>query len=332
MVGSLPHFQRVNVEITNVCNLRCSFCAPSARPPQRLSVPAFRGLAEQLVGLTDEVVLHVLGEPLTHPDLANILAAAAAVGLPVHVVSNGVLLAAEPAELMLQPIVRQVSVSLQSAADGLPEAGFAEYLERVLAFCDRAASQRPDLYLNLRLWGAQGPYTGIDDVRLAERLSQHFGRDLRSLQVDVRRRKNVPLRGRQYLHFDSRFTWPRLDLPEGNAAGTCHGLSGHFGILADGTVVPCCLDAEGVLALGNAFTTPLLEILQSERAQRLRAGFAVGRRVEALCRRCSFVERFSRQRASAKPQGHSEGSRRHGEGRCQQLAQDPPQRDPEVAR
>jgi MoaA/NifB/PqqE/SkfB family radical SAM enzyme len=294
MVGHGARFRRVNIEITTVCNLRCPFCAVSLRPPRWMPVAAFRGLAGQLAGMTEEVVLHVLGEPLTHPDLAGVLASAAAAGLPVQVVTNGVLLDAERAALLLQPGVRQVSVSLQGGVAGLPEAEVGRYLDGVLAFCDGAAAARPELYVNLRLWNAAGPCAGIEDPRLAERLSRHFGRDLRALQVDVRRRKNVPLRGRQYLHFDTRFVWPRLDLPEGSAAGTCHGLSGHFGILVDGTVVPCCLDAEGVMGLGNAFATPLAEILQSDRAQRIRAGFAAGCRVEALCRRCSFVERFRR--------------------------------------
>jgi MoaA/NifB/PqqE/SkfB family radical SAM enzyme len=295
MVSRGARFKRVNVEITNLCNLRCSFCAVSSRPPQRMGVAAFAGLAGQLAALTDEVVLHVLGEPLTHPDLAGILAAAAAAGLPVHVVTNGALLDAERAGLLLQPIVRQVSVSLQSAAAGaLPEAARGPYLDGVLVFCARAASARPDLYVNLRLWDASGPRVGIEDALLSERLSLHFERDLSTLQVDVRRRKNVPLRGRQYLHFDTRFEWPRLDLPEGSASGTCHGLSGHFGILVDGTVVPCCLDVDGVIGLGNAYETPLLDILGGERAQRIREGFAAGRRLEALCQRCTFVERFRR--------------------------------------
>lgn len=290
-------FRRVNVEITNVCNLRCPFCAASSRPPTVMPTTAFRRLAVELAPLTEEVVLHVLGEPLTHPDLAGLLGAAAEAGLPVHVVTNGVLLDRRRSALLLQPGVRQVSLSLQSAAAALPAGELGPYLERVLAFCDRAASERPDLYVNLRLWNAAGPCTGIADAAMARCLSAHFGRDLSALQVDVRRRKNVPLRGRQYLHFDTRFEWPRLDLPEGSARGTCHGLEGHFGILADGTVVPCCLDADGVLRLGNAFETPLPEILSGDRARRLRAGFAAGRREEALCRRCTFVERFGRRLA-----------------------------------
>jgi hypothetical protein len=291
-----PHYRRVNLEITNVCNLRCPFCAVSSRPPQQMSVAAFAGLAGQLAGLTDEIVLHVLGEPLTHPHLDGILSTASAARLPVHVVTNGVLLDAGHGTLLAHAVVRQVSVSLQSAAECLPRARLGAYMDELLAWCDRALADRPEMYVNLRLWHATGPRTGIQDPWLGERLSRHFERDLAALTVDVRRRKNVPLRGRQYLHFDTRFVWPRLDLPEGDEAGTCYGLSGHFGILADGTVVPCCLDVEGVIALGNALTTPLAAILDGERARRIRAGFAAGRRSEALCRRCTFVERFGRSR------------------------------------
>ena len=304
--AALPHLRRVNLEITNVCNLCCPFCARSARPPTVMPVAAFRGLAAQLVPLTDEVVLHVLGEPLTHPDFAGILDAAAGVGLPLHVVTNGTLLDAARAAELVRPSVRQVSISLQSFSACFPGEDMGAYLDGVLGFCDRAGRERPDLYLNLRLWSARQARTGIEDPRLAQRLSAHFGRDLSALQVDVRRRKNVPLRGRQYLHFDTRFEWPRPEQAEGPLAGTCHALEGHFGILADGTVVPCCLDVDGVLSLGNAFVTPVLDLLRGDRAQRLRAGFAAGRREEALCRRCTFVERFSRQpRRGAADSGRS---------------------------
>lgn len=302
-VAALPRLRRVNVEITNVCNLRCPFCFRSNRPTTIMSVATFRGLAAQLVALADEVVLHVLGEPLTHPDLPGILAAAAGVGLPVNVVTNGVLLRPSTAAELLRPVVRQVSISLQCLTEAFPDRDHSAYLDRVLAFCDLALAQRPDLYLNLRLWQAQGVHARIEDARLAERLSSHFGRDLGRLSVDVRQRKNVPLRGRQYLHFDTRFEWPRMDAPEGSAAGTCHALKDHIGILADGTVVPCCLDADGVLRLGNALETPVSELLRGERACRMRDGFAAGRREEALCRRCAFVERFRRRLPASRQRG-----------------------------
>lgn len=295
--GSPRRLRRVHVEITNRCNLACAFCAAASRPARVMAVESFEALMPGLASLADEITLHVLGEPLTHPRLGDILSAAAAAHMPVHVVTNGVLIDASRRDLLLGGGVRQVSISLQSGLTQ-PAAALDAYLDRVMAFCDAADATRPDLYVNLRLWQAEGPCAGIDPPGLAARLSRHFGRDLRDLRVDVRRRKNVPLRGRQYLHLDSRFVWPSLAVPEIAATGTCHGLSTHCGILADGTVVPCCLDADGVIRLGNALTTPLEAILDGARARRLRDGFAAGRLVEPLCRRCGFIRRFSRRTVS----------------------------------
>ncbi|HMU74169.1 MAG TPA: SPASM domain-containing protein, partial [Elusimicrobiota bacterium] len=109
---------------------------------------------------------------------------------------------------------------------------------------------------------------------------------------DLRWRKSVPLKGRVSLHFDSRFEWPRPDRPARSDRGFCHGLSTHFGVLTDGTVVPCCLDKDGVIDLGNLRTQNLHEVLQSARAEALRDGFQKAVLVEDLCRKCPFIARF----------------------------------------
>ena len=74
----------------------------------------------------------------------------------------------------------------------------------------------------------------------------------------------------------------------------CHGLRRQLAVLCDGTVVPCCLDGEGELALGNLFRQELEDILRGERAAAIQAGFDARRPVEALCRRCGYAERFTR--------------------------------------
>jgi radical SAM protein with 4Fe4S-binding SPASM domain len=73
----------------------------------------------------------------------------------------------------------------------------------------------------------------------------------------------------------------------------CRGLRDHLAILVDGTVVPCCLDADGQVALGNIFRQPLVAILASPRALRLREGFGHQWLVEPLCRRCAYRQRFA---------------------------------------
>jgi radical SAM protein with 4Fe4S-binding SPASM domain len=100
------------------------------------------------------------------------------------------------------------------------------------------------------------------------------------------------VRGRLYLHFDTEFTWPSLELPALGTEGTCYGLRTHFGVLVDGTVVPCCLDKEGAIPLGNLREKPISDILGGARASAMRKGFRERRLVEELCRRCQYIERF----------------------------------------
>ena len=291
----------------------------------------FYGLAAKLAGMTEEVVLHLLGEPLSHPELAGILSAAADAHLPVNIVTNGLLLTGERIELLLRPIVRQVSVSLQSFANNFPEQDPLTYVRRIKHFVDRAIAERPDLYINLRFWDlveSQKNNTNHnqDDLnlplnpvlkhaedssnslsKLRDAIATEFEFDWAGVLVDLRRRKSHRLKGRLYLHFDSRFVWPDLKNQVLQTKGFCHGLTGHFGIHADGTVVPCCLDHNADIPLGNAFETPIEDILNAPRATKIREGFARGELVEDLCKRCGYINRFKSKPAVLKPSPQPEG-------------------------
>jgi MoaA/NifB/PqqE/SkfB family radical SAM enzyme len=296
----MKKFDRVNIEIVNTCNLKCSFCPAPAKPAKHMSPGDFARLAASLAPITREVVLHLLGEPLSHPQLDQILDAAAAARLPVNVVTNGMLLSGDRVDMLLRPIVRQVSVSLQSFGNNYPDRDPSPYVAKIKRFTDRAVTERPDLYVNLRFWDLEGAAAlGTNhNQELRRVVSEHFGVDWNDVRIDVRRRKSHRVSGRIYLHFDSRFTWPDLTAPKRQTTGRCHGLTGHFGIHADGTVVPCCLDHNGDIPLGNAFSEPLTTILTSSRAEAMRQGFAQGQLVEDLCKTCGYIERFNRGASS----------------------------------
>ncbi|MNL50894.1 hypothetical protein D3C87_1739510 [compost metagenome] len=127
---------------------------------------------------------------------------------------------------------------------------------------------------------------------MLERVKEHFAFTF-DANIDVRRNKSVRIKNRLHLHFDTEFTWPALDLPILGEKGTCYGLSSHFGILADGTVVPCCLDKEGKIPLGNVKDQKILEILDGERSQKILKGFKNNKLVENLCQRCQYITRFN---------------------------------------
>lgn len=305
-------FKRINVEISNVCNLKCSFCPEVDRARQVMSPEDFERVIADVAPLTEEVVLHLLGEPLNHPQLDLVIAACERHQVPVNVVTNGVLLNAAKRELLLQKIVRQVSFSLQSFEDNFKGQDPRPYLKKIQTFVDRALVERPDLYVNLRFWDLGGTSALATERNGTMRalLAETFGFDWCDVKVDLRRRKNWKLRGRLYLHFDSRFSWPSLDAPLHAKEGYCHGLTGHVGIHADGTVVPCCLDQKADMALGNVFDASLAEILDGPRARNIREGFAAGELREALCQRCTFITRFGSPRRASSDRRPKDGSSR----------------------
>jgi radical SAM protein with 4Fe4S-binding SPASM domain len=104
----------------------------------------------------------------------------------------------------------------------------------------------------------------------------------------------VKITDRVYLNQDQEFQWPDLKEVEDDGVGFCYGLRNQIAILVDGTVVPCCLDGEGVVNLGNINTTQFSKIIESERAGNIIEGFSRREAVEELCRKCGYRKRFGK--------------------------------------
>ena len=254
----------------------------------------FRTAIQQVAPLTEQVCFHLMGDPLVHPHLHEMVEICHEYGARIFFVTNGVLLKEKQSELLLHPAFRQVNFSLHSFNDNFPGRDPSSYLEKIFSFCEKAFVLRPDLYINFRLWNLKDPRGALTQNH--DFLQRIFDRFQISLEpkVDVRFKKNLHLKQRLYLHFDTEFVWPAMDLPTLGSLGTCYGLSSHFGILVDGTVVPCCLDKEGAIPLGQIQQQPVLEILNSARAQAVLEGFRQKKLVENLCQRCQYITRFKK--------------------------------------
>ena len=290
-------FSKVNIEISNICNLQCSFCPEVVRTKGLMDPVFFEKIMVQVGPMTDQVCLHLMGDPLVHPALDAFIAACEKQGTPVFLVTNGVLMRERQAELLLHPIIRQVNFSLHSFPDNFPDRDPAPYLDKIFAFTERAFRERPDLYINFRLWNLDAPDgnpngAGARNRRMLELVNARFGASVSPAEIDVRNQKSFRVKDRLYLHFDTEFVWPALDLPVIGDTGRCYGLSSHFGILVDGTVVPCCLDKEGSIPLGSAHEERIIDILDSPRSLKILRGFRERKLTEGLCRRCDYIERF----------------------------------------
>lgn len=274
--------QKAYLEITNVCNLNCSFCPGTRRAPRFLRVEEFRLLAGKLRRQTDYLYFHLLGEPLLHPELGALLRIAGELGFACMITTNGTLLPERGELLLAAERLRKVSISLQSF-EANPGGELEGYLSGCLAFARKAAEK--GVFCELRLWNRGGLETLNPAIR--ERLEACFPLTWEES------RNGWKLAERIWLDPGERFDWPDLDAPDRGERCFCYGLRNQIGVLCDGTVVPCCLDHEGDIPLGNLFTQELDEILASPRARAIYEGFSQRRAVEELCRRCGYRTRFT---------------------------------------
>lgn len=252
----------------------------------------FSAILSRLSGATNYLVPHVLGEALLHPELAVLLQSCHEHGLRVNLATNGVLLPRQGSILLASPALRQVNISLHSFEEE-SAAGLADYLEGILAFI-QAARATNSVLISLRLWNATAIESGP-----AGRFNREILRRLETFFQLPDAIKDLPAAGHGltlapgvFLSQDRQFNWPHAPAPDLGERGFCRALRDHLAILVDGTVVPCCLDAEGDMPLGNIHRQPLAEILAQPRALAIYRGFSEQRVVDPLCRRCGYRLRF----------------------------------------
>jgi len=273
-------YARVYLEITNICNRSCSFCPGTVRPLRRMTMEEFQIAAEKIREVTEYLYFHVMGEPLTHPLLPDFIRTARELGFKPAVTTNGTLLKARGREL-IDAGVYKVNISVHSFEDGNEES-YVNYIQSCLDFAAKAADA--GVLVVLRLWN-QG-FDGGRNEHTAQLIRKAFPEPWKESPRGIRLREKV------YLEYGDRFEWPDLQADDRGAQVFCYGLRDHFGILCDGTVVPCCLDREGAIPLGNILREEIGDILASSRAEAMVQGFSCRKASEELCRKCGYARRF----------------------------------------
>ncbi len=273
-------YSRVYVEITNLCNRNCSFCPGTVREMRMMTVSEFEAVAKQLTGITSYLYYHLMGEPLTHPGLPRMLALATKLGFRSQITTNGVLLP-ERGQALIDAKIHKVNISIHSFEDGTDQ-DYVNYIRGCLDFSDRAS--REGIIVVLRLWN-NGRDAGRN-ISTLDLMREKFPWDWHDTP------KGIRVQDRLYIEHGDRFDWPDLNAEDGGNSVFCYGLRDHFGILSDGTVVPCCLDHNGDIPLGNLFEEPVENILNSPRARAMVSGFSCRRATEELCRKCGYARRF----------------------------------------
>lgn len=291
----MKNFKRIYIEITNICNLECDFCPQTGRKPEFMSVAKFSDILDQIKSHTQYIYFHVKGGPLLHPELGRLLDVSHEKGFKVNITTNGTLIDRVKEMLLTKPALRQINFSIHSLSGNKQYKNNEAYIDNILSFI-KEALKKSEMLFTLRLWNLHENST-IDlksrkNDKLLETIENVFDLPYK-IQEAVGLERGIKIADRVYVNQAHQFKWPDLNESQENESGFCYGLRSQTAILVDGTVVPCCLDGEGVINLGNINETSFSEIIESQRANDIIDGFTKKEVVEELCRKCGFMKRFS---------------------------------------
>ena len=283
-------FNKVYIELTNICGLSCDFCPTKTLQNQTVSVADFEDILKQVSLYTNIITFHVFGDPLVLKNLSCYLDMASKYSLKVELVTTGYYLSNFTLDTFLHDAIKQINFSINSFNKNDMNMSLENYLKPMIDLSFLKLNQKKQFFINFRLWNLDKDSSENEfNNKVYKILSQSFDIDLNNIDES----KSIRLKNKVLIDFDEYFEWPSLNSSH-NSNATCYGLKSHFAILASGKVVPCCLDSFGCIDLGNIFKTSLDIILKQKRTKDIIEGFKNDIAVEELCQKCTFKDRFKK--------------------------------------
>lgn len=274
-------FKKIYVEITNNCNLNCSFCSPVKKTKRFMTISEFEHILKEVESKTDYIYLHVKGEPLLHPNLIDFLKLAEKYNLKVNLTTNGTLFPILVDKLKVCKALHKINFSLHCEQDN------PNYLNELFKSVEKLSEETIIIY---RLWTLKDGNLDKKSTTIVEKIKMYYKlspETVNKIIID----KNIKISPRIYVDKDNEFIWP--DETNGNeSTGFCMALKTQIAILCDGTVVPCCLDSNGCIELGNIYHQSLDEIVNGGKFKLLKKSFQERKITEKLCLNCTFKNRF----------------------------------------
>lgn len=274
-------FKKIYIEITNNCNLNCSFCSPVKKTKKFMTISEFEHILKEVELKTNYIYLHVKGEPLLHPNLIDFLKLAEKYNLKVNLTTNGTLFPILVDKLKVCKALHKINFSLHCEQDN------PNYLNELFKSVEKLSEETIIIY---RLWTLKDGNLDKKSTTIVEKIKMYYKlspETVNKIIID----KNIKISPRMYVDKDNEFIWP--DETNGNeSTGFCMALKTQIAILCDGTVVPCCLDSNGCIELGNIYNQSLDEIINGDKFKLLKKSFQERKITEKLCLNCTFKNRF----------------------------------------
>lgn len=277
-------YKKIYIEITNKCNLNCTFCSEVKREKEKITLENFEEIIKKINNYTDYIYLHVKGEPLLHPEIDKILDIAEKYNLKVNLTTNGTLFPNVVDKIKDKKALHKINFSLHS------ENNYKNYLENIFENVKKLSTDTVAIY---RLWTLNNNELDKKSQEIVEKIKNFYNLDEKTYK-NLKTKNNIKISSTIYVDKDNEFTWPDNIENELSPLGYCHALKTHIAILVDGTVVPCCLDSNASIPLGNIYDNTLEEIINNEKYKNLQRSFQNRKPCESLCRRCTFKDKFKK--------------------------------------
>lgn len=262
-------FKKVYVEITNNCNLNCDFCIKNQRKNKFMSKSEFEVILDKLKKHTNYLYFHVLGEPLLHPNICEFIDVASK-NYKVNITTNGYLID----RIKNCKNIYILNISLHSFNERY-KIELSKYLDNIFSVVDNFLVNNTKV--NFRLW-----VNNKDNNRIIDYINSYYKTDIKL--------EKCKIKDNLYLDIYKDFIWPDLNNDYYSDKGRCYGLITHFGILVDGSIVPCCLDSRANIKLGNIFEDDLDDVLNSSLCREMVDGFKNNKKIQELCKHCKFLD------------------------------------------
>ncbi len=261
-------YKKIYLEITNKCNLNCPFCIKNNRHQKYMSINEYKYILEKIKDYTKYLYLHVSGEPLMHPNI-NELINIAKKYFKINITTNGYLIS----RIKNNHNIRQINISLHSYNPdyNIP---LTKYLDNIINVINNL---HEDTYFSLRFW-INNKYNN----EIIKYLENKFNKKI-LIKKGYEIIKNV------FISTEKEFIWPDYNNEFYNDSGKCYALKDHIGILVNGDIIPCCLDVNSYLCLGNIFKDDLQSVIKSEKYNIMLKGFQNNKKIELLCKKCNFI-------------------------------------------
>lgn len=285
-------FKKIYIEITNICNLNCSFCPITHRKKEQMNLTNFETIIKKIHSHTNLVCLHVKGEPLLHNNFQDLLKILEKYNLKTNITTNGTLIKEKYEILKNSKAVRQINISLHSANQNknLSPTYFQDIFESI--------DKLPHIIISYRLWNLKNITENDINNNIIKALEDYY--KIKDLKQKLIKNNYLKIKNNIFINQDLEFNWPNINNNPLIEKGRCLALKEQIAILVDGTVVPCCLDNEGDIPLGNIFNQTLEKILTTEKSLTIKHNFENSIITTKLCKTCGFLKRLENKRKDDK--------------------------------